>query len=188
MTEDEKQKLLSVTREMYGRIAYTHKVHEKQRAIISKSISKYKKWNILLQAITFLFALGSAVWLCPLLKFLTPITSAIALWLTLYNLSFSKEKQEALHRQTAKKFLYFRDKLTFLIARLMGEFESTDNLREQIEGICREVTITYEYAPDTDGQAYSEAQTALKEEEELTFSDEEIDKMLPSKLRIGNKE
>ncbi|WP_415752724.1 hypothetical protein [Salmonella enterica] len=38
-------------------------------------------------------------------------------------------------------------------------------------------------APSTNYKAYSMAQKALKELEDMTFSDEEIDKFLPTELK-----
>ena len=41
----------------------------------------------------------------------------------------------------------------------------------------------YKGCPRTNSKAYEAAQKALKENEELTFSDEEIDKLLPTRIR-----
>jgi hypothetical protein len=38
-------------------------------------------------------------------------------------------------------------------------------------------------APHTDGKAYGQAQDALKNREDLTFSDDEIDAFLPGPLK-----
>ena len=41
----------------------------------------------------------------------------------------------------------------------------------------------YEGAPQTDGKAYKEAQRRLKEMEDMTFTDDEIDCFLPLSLK-----
>jgi hypothetical protein len=51
-----------------------------------------------------------------------------------------------------------------------------DELQSQLHKI-------YKSAPRTDDEAYGKAQTALKENEELTFSDAERDAFLPAPLR-----
>ncbi len=51
-----------------------------------------------------------------------------------------------------------------------------DNLNEQLVN-------TYKGAPKTINKAYSLASKALKENEEFTFSDAEIDTFLPESLR-----
>jgi hypothetical protein len=48
-------------------------------------------------------------------------------------------------------------------------------------------TSIYQNAPRTNSQAYGEAQKALKIQEEMTFSDEEIDQFLPTTLRKKTK-
>ena len=52
--------------------------------------------------------------------------------------------------------------------------------RDELQSTLHKV---YKSAPRTDDEAYSKAQTALKDNEELTFSDTEIDALLPAPLR-----
>ena len=47
--------------------------------------------------------------------------------------------------------------------------------------------IIYDEAPNTDSQSYKEAQIALKFNEEQTFSDDEIDHLLPNSLRRNTR-
>jgi len=44
--------------------------------------------------------------------------------------------------------------------------------------------MIYKFAPITSTKAYSKAQKALKINEELTFSDKEIDQFLPEELKL----
>jgi hypothetical protein len=44
------------------------------------------------------------------------------------------------------------------------------------------ITI-YQNAPRTNSKAYDKASQALKSNEEMTFSDEEVDKFLPNDIR-----
>ena len=46
----------------------------------------------------------------------------------------------------------------------------------------------YKAAPRTNAKAYAAAQKALKEAEELFFTDEELNKMLPKQLRTPAKQ
>jgi hypothetical protein len=50
--------------------------------------------------------------------------------------------------------------------------------------IIEELRLIYKFAPATDSDAYKKAQKALKLNEELTFSNEEIDNFLPEELKI----
>ena len=51
-----------------------------------------------------------------------------------------------------------------------------DDLLEELHGI-------YSAAPSTTHKAYREAQKALKQSEDMTFSDKEIDAFLPNELK-----
>jgi hypothetical protein len=54
------------------------------------------------------------------------------------------------------------------------------------EELQKKLAAVYKGAPQTNGKAYAAAQTALKQNEEFTFSDSEIDKFLPASLRKSN--
>jgi hypothetical protein len=57
-----------------------------------------------------------------------------------------------------------------------------DQLQNRLELLTREVTAVYKSAPDTSSEAYTRADKMLKSGH-FTFSDDEIDGMLPSDLR-----
>lgn len=182
----ERSKLTGLVREFYGRLVYSHKTHEKQREILSEKVKHMKWFSVVSIGLTFLSTVLGAlypdqVWL----KFLSVGLSAVSLSATVYQLNFSFDKQEAIHRQTAKKLLGFRDKLIVLILKLMSDYESDYDLQKEFDGISKEVSLIYEYAPDTSSEAYKRAQKALKESEEMYFSEEELDLFLPASLRIG---
>ena len=52
--------------------------------------------------------------------------------------------------------------------------------------IGKETEKIYQTAPPTNSKAYQQAQKALKENEELTFSKEEIDRFLPEQLHYDS--
>ena len=68
----------------------------------------------------------------------------------------------------------------------MSREEPTEELRNELDLLHRETSLVYEYAPDTSARAYKAARIALKFKEELTFSPEEIDMLLPQDLRLAN--
>jgi len=55
--------------------------------------------------------------------------------------------------------------------------------REKRDNLQYELNQIYMSAPRTFKQAYEVARKGLKLNEELTFSEEELDKLLPEKLR-----
>ena len=52
--------------------------------------------------------------------------------------------------------------------------------------LFEETEKIYQTAPPTNDKAYKQAQKALKENEELTFSKEEIDRFLPEQLHYDS--
>jgi hypothetical protein len=53
--------------------------------------------------------------------------------------------------------------------------------------LTSELRHIYGHAPDTTSRAYRSAQRALKVDEEMTFSEAELDDLLPQALRIGGQ-
>lgn len=58
--------------------------------------------------------------------------------------------------------------------KIAGSLAARDELQKKLASV-------HKGCPRTNVKAYSQAQKALKENEESTFSDEEIDKLLPTK-------
>jgi hypothetical protein len=65
----------------------------------------------------------------------------------------------------------------------MHDGQPTEDIRRQRDVANQALEEIYKGAPRTDARAYAAAQRALKKEEDLYFSDAEIDMMLPKKLR-----
>ena len=61
-------------------------------------------------------------------------------------------------------------------------------VRQKRDDLHQQSSAIYEKAPRTITQAYKQVQKALKFNEELTFSDDEIDLLLPKRLRRNNGE
>lgn len=183
---NQREKLLGLVREFYGRVVYSHKTHEKEREIISSKLFKLRCLNVGLIGATFLsIVLGATYPSFEILKITSIVLGALSLCSTIVQLTFSFENLEASHRQAAKKLLFFRDKLTIIILKLMSDYEADYDLSKEFENISKEVTLVYEYAPDTSARAYELAQEALKKSEEMFFSEAELDALLPEALRLN---
>jgi len=69
-------------------------------------------------------------------------------------------------------------------SRDMGE-KPLEALQKERDRLLAELHSAYGGAPSTTVKAYREAQVALQKNEDMTFSEEEIDKLLPKELRRG---
>jgi hypothetical protein len=143
------------------------------------------RWvNVVLIGITTLLATAGAITNSQTTFIVASVFGAISTAFVVYQLSFNPEKLESEHRRAAKRLLYLRDRYLVLIQKIMSDNAPIKQLQEELESIHREASLVYEYAPDSSSKAYSEASKALKKEEELTFSQEEIDMLLPEDLRL----
>jgi len=171
-------------REMYGRAAYTHKTHEKMADGYIKRYRFVKSMEIVLSAVTtgsLIFAVfGDSKPSTVIGAFL----STVLLGLTLYFKEASLGEQAQKHTVVASKLWGIREALLSLLVD-MHDGRPVDEVRAIRDQLNQALEDVYKGAPRTDGKAYALAQRALKDAEELYFSDAELDKMLPKKLRTA---
>ena len=190
MTDEEKI-LEGQLRECYGRVVYSHKTHEKRADILLDENACIKKYQIILSAIILGGAIALFFDICPFAgykkfsEFLLAVISTIILILNAYakNYDFGAISQK--HRQVAAEIWLIREKYLTLLTALRMRQLSIDEICLQRDKLLEELHSIYLGAPSTDFKAYQEAREALKNMEEMTFSDEEIDKFLPKELRRG---
>jgi hypothetical protein len=91
------------------------------------------------------------------------------------------------HRESASDIWNVRESYLSLIADSLDDQLATESLRERRDALQSNLHKLYLAAPFTDGTAYAQAQKGLKDNEELMFSEKEIDDMLPRTLRRANR-
>jgi len=87
------------------------------------------------------------------------------------------------HREAASDIWNVREAYLSLLTDIVGQGSDLAALRERRDSLQAALHKIYHAAPHTDGKAYGRAQDALKNREDLTFSEHEIDVMLPTSLR-----
>lgn len=178
--------LLNQVRELYGRIAYTQKTHEKQADISAMSSRRQRVWKFVLTAV------GSGTFLASLFGLLLDpqwaslATSFIAVLVTAASLGdrtfrYGEEMQQ--HRDTAALLWNLRESYLSLIVDLKSESLPLDQARQKRDELQKAAQAVLKDAPRTTPQAYAMAQSGLKDKEDLTLSTQEIDLMLPEALR-----
>jgi hypothetical protein len=179
---DRRRQILAAAREMYARTAWSHKIQEKEREIWGGKKRRMDYINLGLVASTTLFAVVSVAlqpkWLLVLTALFASATTAFVLWQS----SFDPASSETQHRAAAKELLCEREQLMILISHCYGDDFDPHALEHTLETITRELSTIHKFAPDTSPEAYKLASSALNAGE-LTFSDSEIDALLPSSLR-----
>lgn len=169
-------------REMYGRVAYTHKTHEKMADGCVRHYKRIKNVEIVLSSLATSSLILSILGDSKPGTILGASLSTVLLALTLYFKEASLGEHAQKHTAVASKLWGVRERLLSLLID-MHDGKPEDEVRSQRDDINKELEEIYKGAPRTDASAYAAAQRALKSEEDLYFSDAEIDMMLPKQLR-----
>jgi hypothetical protein len=177
-----REPILATARELYGRVVYSHKTHEQEREIWAAKACTMNRINILLTSITTMFAVVSAAIRPTWALILTALFAAATVAFALYQSGFDPVGKENQHRVTAKELLWIREQLLLLITQCHMSDVNTKHLEHALEVATREVTAVYKFAPNTSPKAYAAADGMIKRGH-FTFSDDEIDNMLPTDLR-----
>ena len=185
------QRLLAQVRESFGRVVYSHKIHEKQADI---SFSRYQLQQGILIGLTAVSSgtfltlvfglLGNSTWTSLATSFCALLVS----WMSLGAKTFKFDETSASHRDVASNLWDVRESYISLIADMMsGQISDSDarKRRDELQSLARDV---YSAAPRTSGKAFVRAQDGLKNNEEMTFTTREIDLFLPEVLRLGGGE
>lgn len=174
---------LASIKEIYGRVVYSHKTHEKAVEQLNDRIIWLKWINLVLMVLTFGGVLNAVFVGGATLNLLTVLASALALALAIYRMSFNPEKEVLEYRKTANKLRQVRDQYVDLIGDIKDGALTEDQIRRRRDDLRDRVDQVYSDAPDTTSKAYARAQRALGSEEEMTFSKGEVDRFLPPELR-----
>lgn len=183
--------LLAQGREAFGRVAYSHKTHEKQADICFTKHRWQQGVLVALTAVssgTFLVAVSSQFAGTMATSLITSTVAVLVTWVTLGAKTFRFHEEAEVHRDIASRLWDVRESYVSLIADLMsGEITDADARarRDQLQEITREV---YSCAPRTSPKAYGRAQEGLQNNEELTFSSRELDLLVPEALRLNEGE
>jgi hypothetical protein len=176
------QTLEGQLREMYGRAAYTHKTHEKMADGYVRRYGLIKTVEISLSALAFGSLVIAVFGDSRPATIIGALLSTALLGLTLYFKEASLGEQAQKHTVVASKLWGVRERLLSLLVD-MNDGRAVEEVRIERDRLNHALEEIYRNAPRTDSRAYKAAQAALKDTEELYFSDAELDQMLPKQLR-----
>jgi hypothetical protein len=174
----------SQVRECYGRCAYTHKTHEKMAEECATRLGHIKLGQIVLSALTTGGAVG--VIFDRNSMFYPYATAILAISLLILN-SYVKDidpgQAAQRHREAASDIWNIREAYLSLLADIRDPSITMADLRKRRDELQTQLHKIYRIAPNTNSTAYGKAQDALKNKEDLTFTDAEIDAFLPAPLK-----
>ncbi len=170
-------------RECYGRVVYSHKTHEKCADILLTRLSRIKLLQIILSSITAAGFLGVILGAGTLGAVVGAIVATVLLVLNAYTKNYDLGELAQKHRQAAAELWLLREKYLALITDLRVGTEPLGGVTKRRDEILDDLHAVYTGAPSTTYKAYKKAQEAIQQSEEMSFTDEEIDALLPKELR-----
>lgn len=180
---DNYEVLEDVVRNSYSGVVWSHKIQEKQSDIYAEKFKKMETINIGSASLTSV-GIIAMVFTDPLwLKLVSALVSFASVYITAYFKSFDLQKLITSHKSTANKLVVVRDRYKVLLTEIKLQSDSVANLLSKYDDLVKETDAIYLEAPSTTDEAVDRASEALKIKKDNTFSDEEIDSLLPISLR-----
>lgn len=178
--------LESQIRECFGRVVYSTKTHEKCADLCMGRLQWIKIAQIVLSAITtggLLTAIFGDPKVAHGATVVSTLFSTVLLVLTAYMKDVDPGQQAEKHKKTASELWDIRESYLSILSDLHDGHLDIATSREKRDELQARLATIYATAPRTNSKAYGIASDGLKAQEEMTFSDEEIDKFLPATLR-----
>lgn len=181
-----KSALEAQMRECFGRVVYSTKTHEKCADLCMGRLQWVKIAQIILSAITtggLITALLGDPKVTQIATVVSTLFSTVLLVLTAYMKDVDPGQQAEKHKKTASELWDIRESYLSMLTDLHDgnlDIAATKKKRDELQ---TRLASIYATAPRTNAKAYGIASDGLKAQEEMTFSDEEIDKFLPATLR-----
>lgn len=179
------QTLEGQIREAYGRVVYSHKTQIKAADLALERHNLIKWAQIVLSAVTTGGIIETLAGDSGIGAIVSIIASTILLGLNTYTKDNDLGSVAQKHRVSSNAIWLTREKYLNLLTDIRIGQASLEELLARRDVLLSELHATYEGATNSTfiGKAYSKAQKALQELEDLTFSNDEIDKLLPPELR-----
>lgn len=174
-------------RESYGRVVYSHKTHEKCADLLLDRLSVIKHWQVILSAITTGGFISTFFGAGNIGAGIGVFVSTCLLILNAYTKNYDLGELAQKHKQAANDIWLIREKYLSLITDLSIGTKLLDEMQQNRDNLIEELHSVYSGAPSTNFKAYKKAQEALKNNEDMTFSDDEIDAFLPNELKRNRK-
>ena len=170
----------------FGRVTYSHKTQEKCADILLFWSFIIKVTQIVLSAVSsvsiFSTFFGVGVYGSIVGGLLAAILCALNLLTKESNLGEFAQK----HRTTASDLWLIRERFLSLLTDLRTGNIALEEIQKERDILLTNLGAIYSVAPSTNSRAYQQARKALKYDEEMTFSEQEIDAFLPNSLKVIN--
>lgn len=182
--EKQKDDIRKQLKESYGRLLYSYTTHNKEAVILEEKLSCYNKWEVILSAVTTTGLIG-AVFTTKNFQdvsiIVSLVLSTILLVIRFINPNDMLKKKIENHKNAANKMWLVKEQYLSLLTDL--PYLDISNIKDKRKELLEVMNKIYQTVPQTSHKAYSQAQKALKENEEQFFTNEELNRILPEHLR-----
>lgn len=170
-------------RQCFGRVVWTHKTQEKCADMLNRRNNVFKVWQIVLSAITTSGVFVSIFGDCKIIGIITSIISLALLVLNAYLKKYDLGQIAQKHADCATDLWNIREDYLSLLTDMKANILTVPEIVSKRDELQASLHNLYMGAPRSISKAYDEASKKLKEKEELTLSDNEIDMFLPDELK-----
>lgn len=174
-------------RECFGRVAYSHKTHEKCADMLQCKLRVLKNTQITLSVVVSGTLIVTLMGNSDYAKVTATVLSAILAGVNLYFKNYNYGEMAQAHKETADQLWNVRESYISLLTDMTSGSLTMEKAMERRDKQQKELAAIYSKAPRTNAEAYKAAQKALKINEDLTFSTEEVDVFLPAPLKRAKK-
>lgn len=168
-------------KEAYARVCYTYTAHHKEADQLLVKDKHLRFAQIVFTSISTAGFLGAIIKDYSALCWIAGGTSAVSLAMNLYSKDFRLQIDARIHKEAADELWDIREDYVSILTDI--EELSATEIREKRNELMKRTSKVNKKYPGTTNRAYKAAQKALKIEEEQTFSDEEIERLLPNALK-----
>lgn len=173
-------------RESFGKVVHSHKTHEMMVDQLNDRICLVK-WSKLVLMFATTAAIVTDIFdffqLGMLDIIVAAITCSLALGTTIYQIGVNPERMVQEHKRAMHRLWVIREDYANLIGDIHDKIISEKVARARRDSLLQRLGAVYADCPDVNHEAYEAARKALKINEEMTFSSQEIDQFLPAPLR-----
>lgn len=175
--------LESQIREFYGRVVWTHKIQEKCSDLIIERYNTIKVCQLILSSLVTTGVFASIFNDDKWLEIISAIVAAILLILNIYTRENNLSEIAQKYASCAASLWNIRESYLSLLTDIRSGSVNPDVIRNKRDQLQQELAKIYENSPRSFQKAYNQASQALNKNEEMTFSDDEINSFLPKQLR-----
>jgi len=177
---------LAIVRQNFAQSVFTHQVQEAAANRKLKRASGYKKLNIAFVGIILVMLVLQSFFPSNLIfTYISAALTVCEIVFLIVQLTFNVEQEAVGHKNAALKYMSLRGRYQSLMADIISGNVKAEVILSRRNSLQDEYQTVSDLAPQTSGDDYDTAQSRLGltgDDEQYTWSDQEIDRFLPRDL------